>query len=261
MAASQIIWSTETVLETIQKLRQGSYVDLGCFHERNPELKAANILFQLTKEEELEFIKCSSDIEHFVEVYCKFLTDKGRTTVELRDSQKDILSTLGEEEWLDVLDDVGPKVRNFILMSARQTGKTTTIAAYFAWYLCFHTDRNLAILANKFATTTEIVSKVMYVFKGLPFFMKPGIIGAGATGMRLDNGCLLTSQATTKTAVLGFAIHVLYIDEFAHIQQNTAREFWRAVYPTLSASIVSQCILSSTPYGQDNLFFELNGYF
>ena len=257
MAASQIIWSTETVLETIQKLRQGSYVDLGCFHERNPELKAANILFQLTKEEELEFIKCSSDIEHFVEVYCKFLTDKGRTTVELRDSQKDILSTLGEEEWLDVLDDVGPKVRNFILMSARQTGKTTTIAAYFAWYLCFHTDRNLAILANKFATTTEIVSKVMYVFKGLPFFMKPGIIGAGATGMRLDNGCLLTSQATTKTAVLGFAIHVLYIDEFAHIQQNTAREFWRAVYPTLSASIVSQCILSSTPYGQDNLFFEI----
>lgn len=134
---------------------------------------------------------------------------------------------------------------------------TTTIVAYFAWYLCFHTDRNLAILANKFATTTEIVSKVMNVFKGLPFFLKPGIVNAGATGMRLDNGCMLTSQATTKTAVLGFAIHVLYIDEFAHIQQRTAREFWRAVYPTLSASDISQCIVSSTPYGQDNLFFEI----
>lgn len=134
---------------------------------------------------------------------------------------------------------------------------TTTIAAYFAWYLSFHTDRNLAILANKQATTTEIVNKVMDVFKGLPFFLKPGIISAGATGMRLDNGCMLTSQATTKTAVLGFAIHVLYIDEFAHIQQNMAREFWRAVYPTLSSSLVSQCIISSTPYGQDNLFFEI----
>jgi len=134
---------------------------------------------------------------------------------------------------------------------------TTTIAAYFSWYLCFHTDRNLAILANKFATTTEIVNKVMDVFKGLPFFLKPGIVSAGATGMRLDTGCMLTSQATTKTAVLGFAIHVLYIDEFAHIQQNIAREFWRSVYPTLSSSKVSQCIVSSTPYGQDNLFFEL----
>jgi len=134
---------------------------------------------------------------------------------------------------------------------------TTTIAAYFAWYLCFHCDRNLAILANKQATTTEIVRKVMDVFKGLPYFLKPGIVSTGATGMRLDNGCMLTSQATTKTAVLGFAIHVLYIDEFAHIQQNIAREFWRSVYPTLASSKISQCIISSTPYGQDNLFFEI----
>ena len=134
---------------------------------------------------------------------------------------------------------------------------TTTIAAYFAWYLCFHTDRNLAILANKQATTFEIVNKVTDVFKGLPFFLKPGILSIGAGGMRLDNGCMLTSQATTKTAAIGFAIHVLYIDEFAHIQQNIARDFWRSVYPTLSSSQVSQCIISSTPYGQDNLFFEL----
>jgi len=113
---------------------------------------------------------------------------------------------------------------------------TTTIAAYFAWYLCFHTDRNLAILANKQATTFEIVNKVTDVFKGLPFFLKPGILSIGAGGMRLDNGCMLTSQATTKTAAIGFAIHVLYIDEFAHIQQNIARDFWRSVYPTLSSS-------------------------
>lgn len=255
--ASQIVWNTQTVLETVSKLRQGAQADLGCFYMGNPELKAANILFQLTHEEESEFIKCSSDINHFVETYCRFLTDKGRATVDLRDFQKDILNTLGEEEWIPMLKDVGPKVRNYILMAARQTGKTTTIAAYFAWYLCFHTDRNLAILANKQVTAFEIVNKVMDVFKGLPFFLKPGIVRAGATGMGLDNGCMLTSQATTKTAVLGFAIHVLYIDEFAHIQQNIAREFWRAVYPTLSSSIISQCIISSTPYGQDNLFFEI----
>jgi len=255
--ASSIVWNTETVNETVYKLRQGANVDLGCFHERNPELKAANILFQLTHEEEDEFVRCSDDIEHFVETYCRFLTDRGRTTVDLREFQKDILNTLGEEEWLTDLEDVGPIVRNYILMASRQTGKTTTIAAYFAWYLCFHTDRNLAILANKQVTAFEIVSKVMDVFKGLPFFLKPGIVRSGATGMGLDNGCMLTSQATTKTAVLGFAIHVLYIDEFAHIQQNIAREFWRAVYPTLSSSIISQCIISSTPYGQDNLFFEI----
>jgi len=193
-----IVWNTNTVEETVIKLRQGADVDLGCFHERNPELKAANILFQLSHEEEDEFIKCSSDVEYFVEKYCRFLTDKGRTTVDLRTFQKEILSTLGEEYWLDEIDDVAPEVRNFILMASRQTGKTTTIAAYFAWYLCFHTDRNLAILANKQATTTEIVSKVMDVFKGLPFFLKPGILSAGALGMRLDNGCMLNSAEYCK---------------------------------------------------------------
>lgn len=134
---------------------------------------------------------------------------------------------------------------------------TTTIAAFFAWYMCFHTDRNLAILANKQATTTEIVSKVIQVFKGLPFFLKPGIENAGALGMRLDNGCMLTSQATTGTAQIGFTIHVLYIDEFAHIHPNITGEFWRSVYPTLSSSKISQCIITSTPNGKDNLFYNI----
>jgi hypothetical protein len=47
----------------------------------------------------------------------------GRASVDLRDFQEDILNTLGEEVWLDFLNDVGPLVRNFILLSSRQIGK------------------------------------------------------------------------------------------------------------------------------------------
>jgi len=134
---------------------------------------------------------------------------------------------------------------------------TTTVSAYFAWHLCTHVDKSLAILANKNDTAKEIVSKVLDIFKGLPFFLKPGIINFGALGMRLDNGCQLLSQATTKTAQIGFTIHVLYADEFAHIQNNIVDDFWRSVYPTLASSMISQCIISSTPNGQQNLFFDL----
>ena len=134
---------------------------------------------------------------------------------------------------------------------------TTTICAFFAWYLCFHNDRNLAILANRQNTAWEIVSKVTDVFKGLPFFLKPGIIRIGAGGMALDNGCQLFSQATTKTAQIGFTIHVLYADEFAHIQPHIANDFWRSVYPTLASSEISQCIISSTPAGEENIFYEI----
>ena len=134
---------------------------------------------------------------------------------------------------------------------------TTTISAFFAWYLCFHADRNLAILANRHNTAVEIVGKVIDVFKGLPFFLKPGIVNANQSGLRLDNGCQLMSQATTKTAQIGFTIHVLYADEFAHIPGNIVGDFWRSVYPTLSSSHISQCIITSTPAGQTNLFYEI----
>lgn len=255
--AQMTVWTTELVDQTIEKLRYGMVTDMSCFHERNIELKGSNILFKTSPAELEEFTRCSMDISYFVEKYCKFLTDKGRATVTLRNYQYDILDELGEEEWNVILDDMGPKNRNYILMASRQTGKTTTIAAFFAWYLCFHSDRNLLILANKEKTAIEIISKVTEVFKGLPFFLKPGIVNSGATGMRLDNGCQLISQATTKTASIGFTIHVLYADEFAHIAPNIVGDFWRSVYPTLSSSEVSQCIISSTPSGTANLFYEI----
>lgn len=251
------IWNSQLVQQALEKLRMGIPTDLTCFHMGDIELKAENILYQLTAEEMDEFHACSSDIIYFVEKYCRFLTDAGRKTVKLRDYQKKILRALAKEVWNETVQDLTPEVRNLIMMQSRQSGKTTTIAAYFAWYMCFHNDRNLAILANKQATAFEIVSKVTDVFKGLPFFLKPGIISAGSGGMKLDNGCMLTSQATTKTAQIGFTIHVLYADEFAHIQKSIANHFWRSVYPTLASSEVSQCIISSTPNGDDNVFFDI----
>lgn len=237
----------------------GLPAELSCFHNSDIELKAANLLYQLTAEEVDEFDKCSNDIVYFVEKYCRFLTDTGRHIVKLRDYQKEILRSLSKETTKHILgkEEIVPVVRNMIMMQSRQSGKTTTVAAYFAWYMCFHNDRNLAILANKQDTAFEIVTKVKDVFKGLPFFLKPGIISIGAGGMRLDNGCFLTSQATTKTAQIGYTIHVLYADEFAHIQPFIAKDFWRSVYPTLASSEVSQCVISSTPNGDDNVFYDI----
>ena len=256
--AQSIIWTSAMVDQTVDKLRFGMEVNMGCFFKNDIELKDGGILFKHTKEEIEEFQRCGTDIVYFVENYCKFLTDKGRALVQLRDFQQDILNELGDVDHFDEeLEEWIPKYQDYILMAARQTGKTTTIAAFFAWYMCFHTDRNLAILANKEKTAVEIVDKVIQVFRGLPFFMKPGITSIGKTGMRLDNGCQLMSQATTSTAQIGFTIHVLYADEFAHVAPNIADDFWRSVYPTLSSSKISQCIITSTPNGTSNLFYEI----
>ena len=134
---------------------------------------------------------------------------------------------------------------------------TTTVSAFLSWMLIFHADRNILVVANKEDTAIEIVDKITNIFKGLPYFLKPGCINFGKTGLRLENGSRILSSATTNTASIGFTIHCILLDEFSHIPDNIVNNFWRSVYPTLSSSKVSQCIITSTPNGTTNKFYDI----
>lgn len=134
---------------------------------------------------------------------------------------------------------------------------TTTISSFLSWMLIFHSARNILIAANKEDTAKEIVDKVTNIFKNLPYFLKPGCESFGKTGLILENQSKLLSTATTNTASIGFTIHCMLLDEFAHIPVNIVDNFWRSVYPTLSSSKVSQCIITSTPNGTTNKFYEI----
>ena len=95
------------------------------------------------------------------------MTDHGLTTVDLRDYQKNVINTVTEEEYDSTNDLILPTNRNIVWMSARQSGKTTTIAVFLSWMLIFHIDRNILIVANKEKTAIEIVDKIINIFKGL----------------------------------------------------------------------------------------------
>lgn len=134
---------------------------------------------------------------------------------------------------------------------------TTSVVSYFVWYICFHADRNLMITANKESTTKEILKKCMDVFKGLPYFLKPGIEEYSKTTLRTENGCSLRAVATTGDSATGDSINILLIDEAALIAQNIIKEFWGSVYPTLSSFKQSQILVLSTPRGRTGLYYEL----
>jgi len=121
--AGPIIWNSLLIQQTLDKLRMGITTNLSAFHESDIELKAANILYQLTPEEIDEFHKCSEDIVYFVEKYCRFLTDAGRRTVKLREFQSRILKALEKEEYSEKWEQLIPTNRNMIMMQARQSGK------------------------------------------------------------------------------------------------------------------------------------------
>lgn len=133
---------------------------------------------------------------------------------------------------------------------------TICSAIFITWYLIFNIDKNALILSNKFDTTKEIIDKARVIIENLPWFMKPGILKWDITNMKFDNGCRLVGQSTTGKAGISFTIHLLFLDEFAHVQEKIVESFFENVYPTLSSSQISRIIITSTPNGF-NKFYEI----
>jgi hypothetical protein len=238
-----VIWSTERVIELLDQLEKGIEPYQTPFWDGKPEWRSANIVFEYTAEEVAEIEKCARDVIYFANKYVFAMTDDGIMNILLRDYQEDILREFQDNRFC-------------AFVSPRQIGKTITTGIFLTWYLLFHTDKNLMILSNTGATTIEIIDKIKVILTNLPFFLKPGVIVNNQMTMKFDNGCRLFGRNTTKTAAIGFAVHFLYCDEFAHIHSNFIDPFWRSVYPTLASSKISRCVITSTPNGQ-NKFYEI----
>ena len=242
--SDRIVWSTKQVNDLLLALDQGYRPKVKMpFYEGKQFLRKGNIVFEYTDDEIAELARCATDIVYFAEKYAVVMTDDGIKKVKLREYQKRMLRNFQSE-------------RFNIVLASRQMGKTVTASIYNAWYVTFNTDKNTLLLANKSDTTKEIIDKAKVVIENLPFFMKPGIIKYDVMNVRCDNGCRLIGQSTTAKAGIGFTIHNLYIDEFAHIHPSIADSFYENVYPTLSASKVSRLTITSTPNGF-NKFYEI----
>lgn len=239
------IWNTERIDEIMRKADEEGLdfksVD-NPFHDNNPEFKRANILFEYTKEELLEIQKCAQDVIYFSQ-YCQVMTDEGLNYINLRDYQKSVLKEFQAN-------------RFNIFLAPRQVGKSIMSSVFLVWYLLFNHDKNAMILANVGSTSEELMDKIKSIIKGLPFFLKPGMFVNNVMSMRFDNGCRVMAKTTTKTSGIGFTIHFLYMDEFAHINPSFMEAFFRSTYPTVSSSKVSRIIITSTPNGM-NKFYDM----
>jgi hypothetical protein len=171
------------------------------------------------------------------------MTDFGLQTIKLRGYQEEMLRQFQAE-------------RFNVCLASRQIGKTICSSIFIAWYSLFNYDKNSLVLSNKGATTREIIDKGKTILEHLPFFLKPGVIKWDVFNSKFDNGCRIIGQTTTKKAAIGFTIHLLFMDEFAHIPQNFVETFYENVYPTVSASSNSKVIITSTPNGF-NKFYDI----
>ena len=222
----------------------------GTFHKENPWLdgqvgvKRAGLSFEYTSAEIEELTKSANDVIYFANHYGYCLHgSQGYKPITLRDYQEGMLRSYTDNRFT-------------CCMSSRQVGKTVVAALFLLHNAIFNVDRNIGIAANKLATAVEIMDKIKEIMDYLPFYMKPGIKVYNQTMIVFENGCRIIAQATTKRSFIGFTIHTLYCDEFAHVEPHVLDEFYENIMPTVSSMDDSKIIITSTPNGY-NKFFDI----
>ena len=140
-----------------------------------------------------------------------------------------------------------------VILKARQLGISTITAAYIAWLMLFHRDKNVLVIATKFGTAANLVKKVKAIHKNLPAWLRISNISVdNRTSFELSNGSQIKASSTSGDAGRSEALSLLVIDEAAHVEGLD--DLWTGLYPTLSTG--GRCIALSTPNGVGNWFHQ-----
>ena len=196
----------------------------------------------LTKQEILkEIVKAGKDPVYFTTNYCRIShPQRGLIPFKAYDYQEELLRDFSD-------------YRFNIILKARQLGISTITAAYVAWLMLFHRDKNILVVATKLQTATNLVKKVKAIIKHLPGWMRISeIVVDNRTSFELSNGSQIKGSSTSSDAGRSEALSLLVVDEAAHVEKLS--ELWTALYPTLSTG--GRCIALSTPNGVGNWFHQ-----
>ena len=208
----------------------------------NQNLKAAGVEIQFTKEQIDEYLKCAKDPIYFVKNYVKVVSlDKGLIPFELYDYQEKLVNIIHNNRFA-------------IAKLPRQSGKSTTIVSYILHYILFNQNMNVAILANKQNTSREILYRLKLAYEYLPIWLQQGIVEWNKGSIELENGSKIIASSTSASAIRGGSFNMIFLDEFAHVPNNIAEEFFSSVYPTVTSGQTTKVLMVSTPNGL-NMFY------
>jgi hypothetical protein len=213
-------------------------------YKNNPNLAKPNTPHYYTFEQIQELVKCRKDPIYFAKNYVKIVhVDRGLIQYTPYDFQEDIINTANNNRFV-------------ICKLPRQSGKSTTIVAYFLWYILFHENVTVAILANKAELAIELLGRLKMAYEYIPTWMQPGVIKWNEKSIHLGNGSKAFADATSASSVRGRSINIIMLDEFAHVEPHLAEDFYGSAFPTISSGKTTKVFIVSTPKGI-NMFCEL----
>jgi len=200
-------------------------------------------LDKLSSQQIQEIARCAMDPKYFMINHCWIQhPTKGRMRFGLFDYQKELVDTYHN-------------YRYSIALISRQMGKSTAAAGYLLWYAMFNPDQTILIAAHKYSGAQEIMSRIRFAYETLPDYLRAGAVSYNKGSIEFDNGSRIIAQATTENTGRGLSISLAYLDEFAFVRPNIAKEFWTSLSPTLSTG--GKCIITSTPNQDDDQFAQI----
>ena len=240
-----VTWSTEKVEQWKADAENGIIKGKSPYF-KGGDYRRANVPFMYTKEEIAEIYKCKNDIIYYAETYCYIMTGtQGYKKVKLFPYQKKMLKNYMQN-------------RFNVVLTSRQMGKTVTASIFLLWYSTFHAEKTVGLLSNKAQSAEEIADKIREIMQRIPYFLQPGVVNMSSKNIKFDNGSRIVCQGTTKNSFIGFTVHVLYCDEFAHVQKNLLDNFYENAMPTISSMSDSKIIITSTPNGLNRFYHIYN---
>jgi hypothetical protein len=209
----------------------------------NPNVKRDGVVQEWTKELIQEYYKCSKDPVYFAEKYCKVISlDRGLVPFNLYPYQQKMFEQFNEH-------------RFNIVLACRQSGKSISACAYLLWFALFHSEKTVAVLANKGATAREMLSRITLMLENIPFFLQPGCKALNKGSIEFSNNSRILAAATSGSSIRGLSVNLLYLDEFAFVER--ANEFYTSTYPVVSSGKDTKIIVTSTANGIGNTFYKI----
>ena len=157
-----------------------------------------------------EIVRCGKSPSYFINSFIT-ISHPIRGTIPFKtfDYQKDLLESYED-------------YRFNVILKARQIGISEITAAYVVWMMLFHKDKNILVMATKFATAANLVKKVKRMLKGLPEWVRIANISVdNRTSFELSNGSQIKASSTSVDAGRSEALSLLVIDEAAHVENRS----------------------------------------
>lgn len=190
-----------------------------------------------------ELERCTVDPLYFIENFVYIQTGGGEALFKPFQYQREMIQNFIDH-------------RNNIMLTARQMGKTTVVAAYLLWYAMFNPTKTILLMGNVQAAAQEIMDRIKFAYEMCPDHIRDGVTKYNELTIKFENKSRIIARATTPQAARGLTVNLLYLDEFAFVQESYQSNFWAAVSPTLAGS-KGGCIISSTPNTEYDQFASI----